>query len=744
MYDPQEIEPRWQKRWRDANVFSVPEFDPGRPDSYVGTSFPFTTGDAHLGHVRNLTITDAYARFLRAQGHAVLHSIGFDAFGLPNELIAIQNHENPKTWVRKCQERMAAQFDRLGYSFDWSRTYLSSDEDLYRWSQWLFLKFLENDLIYRSGGEVDWCDRCGTVLASMQVIDGRCWRCDAEVRVVQRTQWYFRYTAYLGELERGLPGLTGWSDVSHEVQRTLIGKSDGVEVDLPLAEGHWLPVFTPHRDSLNDAEFVMVSPHHPELARWIADAGTDQAIEACRKTVRSRADRSVDAVPIANTGIMVELPGAGRQLPVVVCPLVDDRAGGAAVFGIPRMDKVDAIIAKRLGIPVGEPRPPAEIPARSAVRFRGKDVAISRQRFWSAPIPIIYCSACGIVPVPESDLPVRLPDDVVPTGEGNPLEKHPTFTSCNCPRCGVPARREHDTIDGLIDALWYLIPLCVPAADRSRAMFDHPELRRWMPAAFLAVGSDVGGYTMGLRLFSKAIRDCGFMRFLPDAEPIRTLVMHELVLRERRKMSKHLGNVVNPNDLVREFGADALRLAILYAAGPKKAIEWESRHILHCHRFLTQLWEFIAERLDELRQDGLEAPHDEAGDPLRRRLQVWRDTAAAKVTQDLETHASHLAVADVMFLFDRIRQFEQWVVKRRGTLDSEDRKARAVATGVLLRLLAPLAPHAAEELWEACGGGSMLATTRWLERSAATPAPPRAVRTPRLAVSQSHLEGSWG
>jgi len=676
---------------------------------------PFASGNVHIGHVRSYTISDAYARFRRALGDAVLFSLGYDAFGLPNEIAAIRNAQSPKQWVQQCRDKMTAQFERLGLSFDWSRTFLSSDEDNYRWSQWIFLRFFQMGLIYRAGGRVDWCDQCRTALARLQAKKGRCWRCDQPVRLVERVQWYLKTSVYMEEMERGLPALEGWDRALVDGQRSLIGRTSGFEVDVRTREGVAFPAFTPYPDSAAAAAFVLVSPDHPDLPRLTLDAGVREAVASLRLSGWGRSDRGDEEVPLVVTGLSVLAPGLARDLPVVVSPAVDAFYGGGALLGTPELDPTHATIARRLGISIADGRwggPDGEL--RRAVRYRNRDFMISRQRCWGAPIPIVYCPACGVVPVPEQDLPVRLPDDLLPSGEGNALEQRPEFVACPCPACGGEARRETDTMDCHVDALWMYAPHCVPPDDRRRQMFDHPELRRWLPVEQVHCGADLLAYMMNFRFFTKALRDAGFLTFLEDGEPVRNMLMHEMITFQGRKMSKHLGNVVDPDLLVRTYGADATRLGVLYAANPRKKVTWSDSPVRDCHGFLSALWEFVHDRAGSLRDAGLGAgPSIDLSDPMRRKLARWCEAAINRTTRACETQHFHTAIRNVRMLFERLQRFESSPKRRGGKQEPLDREAMAIVTRVLLGLLAPLAPHVAEELWETCGGSGMLATASW-------------------------------
>jgi len=762
-YDAQEIEARRQAAWSELDVFRTPAIEDERPHKYIKPSAPFTSGDIHIGHVRSYSIGDAYARFCRARGDAVLFAFGFDAFGLPAELGAIAGGESPSAWVSRCAERMRGQLERLGFSFDWERTFVSSDAVMYRWSQWLFVTLLDAGLIHQGTGNVDWCDTCATTLATIQVEDGRCWRCHNPVRLVQRSQWYLRISAYLEENDRRLEELENWDDTSLASQRFVLGRVDGVEVDtVARGGGERLTVFTPHADALADARFVLISPKHPDVDRWAAGAEAQAQLEEVRSGGLQRSSRDAEAIPLVDTGRTVSAPGMG-ELPVFISPAVDGRFGATAVFGIPDRDSTDETIARRLsnlapalaGAPssgaASKPAAPTEPageapPARPAVRYRANDFSVSRQRSWGTPIPIVYCDGCGAVPVPREQLPVRLPLDLRPTGAGNPLAEHAEFVNTTCPACGGPARRETDTLDCHFDALWLWVPVCVPPHEREAAMeriFALADLRAWLPCERVVAGSDSGNFVFDQRIVTKALRDIGPLQLLADGEPFAGCLFHEMVIRDGRKMSKHLGNVVDPDELVARFGADTVRLAVLYAARPQKSLNWSDSAVLHCHRFLKQVWEFSQPRLarggdvggarDAAADAGTVADADarsaddgeEVGDTsehLRRRLEKWCDAAVERITTDTEGLEMHSAVRNVMRLFDRIRDFEKRVIARQGALSRADREALAAALELLAQLLAPFAPHVAEELWIAAGNDPGGAQTPWPVVSSQVPA----------------------
>jgi leucyl-tRNA synthetase len=750
-YEPHAIEGRRQVAWRERNAFRTPPLNEERPHLYIKPSAPFTSGNVHIGHVRSYSIGDAYARFRRARGEDVLFAFGFDAFGLPAELGAIAGGESPADWVHRCATHMTGQLERLGFSFDWSRSFLSSDPIMYRWSQWLFLTLYEAGLIYRGTGTVDWCDTCETTLATIQVEPGgTCWRCHNPVRLIELPQWYLKISAYVEENDHRLEELDAggkWDEVALASQQIVLGRLDGVEVKLSSPEGSELDLFTPYPDALSEARFVLLSPRHPEVEMWAIDPIVMEQLEQVRSGGWERSSREAETVPVINTGRTLLAPD-GRSLPVLISPVVDSRFGPTAVLGIPSQDHTDEVIAGRAGIEfpaedsrAGEdgvstdgPDAGAETPATwpgtsSAVRYRAFDFTISRQRSWGTPIPIVYCETCGTVPVPPEQLPVLLPLDLRPTGTGNPLAEREDFLNTSCPSCGGPAKRETDTLDCHFDALWLWVPACVPPEAREASLEEIlalPDLRHWLPSERLVAGSDSGNFVFDQRIVTKALRDLGPLAFLDDGEPFAGCLFHEMVISEGRKMSKHLGNVVDPDELVERYGADTVRLAVLFAARPQRSLNWSDSAVLRCHRFLNQVWEYTLRQLAETEAAAAGAepqePVRDTSEHLRLKLSQWCENAAKRTTEDMESLEMHSAVRNVMRLFDRIKDFEKRVLARDDALSGANHDALLEALGVLVQLLGPLAPHIAEELWLALGQEEHSAQTPWPGVSCEVPA----------------------
>jgi leucyl-tRNA synthetase len=756
-YEPHAVEARRQAAWRERAAFRTPPLNEEQPHLYIKPSAPFTSGNVHIGHVRSYSIGDAYARFRRARGEDVLFAFGFDAFGLPAELGAIAGGEPPSEWVDRCARHMTGQLERLGFSFDWERSFLSSDAIMYRWSQWLFLELLEAGLIYRGTGTVDWCETCQTTLASIQVEPGgTCWRCHGPVRLIELPQWYLRVSAYVEENDSRLEELAAggiWDEVALASQQFVLGRVDGVELDLQAAGGAPLTVFTPYPDALAEAAFVLLSARHPDAERWASDPAVAEQLEHMRSGGWERSSREAETVPVVDTGGVLAGP-AGTPLPVLVSPVVDSRFGVTAVLGVPTRDRTDEVIAERAGIDVAQAgadiaqageasgpdgaTPTGAAQARPAKRYKASDFTISRQRSWGTPIPIVYCEGCGAVPVPREQLPVLLPLDIRPTGTGNPLAELDEFVNTSCPSCAGPARRETDTLDCHFDALWLWIPACVPAEERGKPLEEIlalGDLRHWLPSERVVAGSDSGNFVFDQRIVTKALRDIGPLAFLADGEPFAGCLFHEMVIRDGRKMSKHLGNVVDPDELVAEYGADTVRLAVLYAARPQRSLNWSDSAVLRCHRFLNQVWDYSQRQLatgpvqtasaQGAAGNGAGAPAEPVRDTsehLRLKLSQWCENAVKKTTEDMESLEMHSAVRNVMRLFDRIKDFEKRVLAREQQVSAANHGALLDALALLVQMLGPLAPHIAEELWLAFGREQHGAQTPWPRVSFQVPA----------------------
>jgi leucyl-tRNA synthetase len=706
-YDPAAFESERQAAWVERGDYSAPAPPPdGEHGVYVKSSSPFTSGNLHMGHVRDYTIGDAYARFQRARGRSVLMGFGFDAFGLPAELAAIERQIPVAGWVEECGERMLEQMKRLGYSFDYDRVFYSSDEGQYRWSQWLFLTLYDMGLIYLDDATVDWCDTCQTTLATIQVEEGgTCWRCHNEVRLIRKPTWFLKITPYLEENDANMAKLEEqpWDELALATQRYILGRADGVEFELDGRTGP-LTVFTPHRDAAGLATFVLLSPRHADVDAWVVGDDVREELEQLRSGGWERSARDAKSVPVVDTGRAIPGPD-GSELPVLVSPLVDARFGPTAALGIPAVDEADRDIAARFParIPAAEdaaedPLPSAPVEgAREAKRYRANDFSISRQRSWGTPIPIVHCPDDGPVPVAEADLPVVLPRDIKPTGEGNPLAERSDFVDVACPKCGKPAKRETDTLDCHFDALFLWVPATLPPEDRATQMFTHPESRKWLPAERQVAGADSGGFVFDQRIVTKALRDHGEFDYMVDGEPFEGVLFHEMVIADGRKMSKHLGNVVDPDELVGQLGADTVRVAVLWAAGPAKTLNWSDAATRFANKFLRSFWTYAHDRFVELegaKHDPEKAAQTEA---QREKLRGWCENGLSRIADDTADLQMHKAIRNLTRLFERIQQYEKQL-KKRGQLDRVDAEALVVAILLLAQALQPFAPHAAEQI----------------------------------------------
>jgi leucyl-tRNA synthetase len=723
-YDPGEIEPRWASAWEAERVYAAGGPGDPRPRFYALDMFPYPSGDLHMGHAEAFALGDVIPRFRWMQGYNVLHPIGWDSFGLPAENAAIKRGVHPKEWTYANIEKQASSFRRFGVSFDWSTRLHTSDPEYYRWTQWLFLQLFERGLAYRKLAPANWCSKDQTVLANEQVIAGHCERCGTAVVRKDLTQWFFRITDYAQALLDDMELLPGWSDRVLTMQRNWIGRSEGAEVEFEIAEtGQKITVFTTRPDTLWGVTFFVFAAEHPmldELAR--AGGVTDEVgalrdrLQAMPLTSREQAE-SREGIEL---GVNAVNPVNGEKVPCFVAPYVLMEYGTGAVMGVPGHDQRDFEFAREHGLPVrvviqpeDEIRDPETMDAawdhegvmvnsgpfdgtpspegigevirwlesggkgRPAVSYRLRDWLISRQRYWGCPIPIIHCPECGEVPVPEDDLPVELPEDVdfSPTGE-SPLAKHAGFLHVTCPRCGGAAKRETDTMDTFVDSSWYFYRYLSPN-DHTRAI-DPEAVARWMP-----VDQYVGGiehailHLLYCRFFTKVLNDIGLV---PFREPFPKLLNQGMVIMDRAKMSKSRGNLVEPMPLVNRYGADTLRVTMLFANRPEDDIDWADVSPDGVHDWLRRVWRAVNEALD---RDG-EEPEE-----LRR----FTHRTIKRVTDLYEGYRFNVVVAELMKLTNQIR----------AALDRGEAAREACVALVLM--MAPMAPFIAEELWRVVLGG---------------------------------------
>ena len=786
-YEFAAIEKKWQARWEERRTFAVTE-DPTRQKYYCLEMYPYPSGKIHMGHVRNYSIGDVVARYLGMRGFNVLHPMGWDAFGFPAENAAFEHGVHPAKWTRDNIAYMKSQLRRMGFSYDWDREVTCCEPEYYRWNQWFFLKMLERGLAYRKTAPVNWCERCQSVLSNEQAEGGVCWR-HSDTPVVQREleQWFLRITAYVEELLREIDALPGWPERVRVMQRNWIGKSVGADVEFSLERGGTIRIFTTRPDTLYGATFMVLAPEHPLTLALANGTPQQEAVAAFVERMRS-ADRTtrVDATLEKEgvfTGAYAVNPLTHERIPIWVANFILMEYGTGAIMAVPAHDQRDFEMATKYRLPIRvviQPRdealpepleaaydgegemvnsgPFTGMPSREgilavcdfleeqgigkrAVNYRIRDWLISRQRYWGTPIPVLYCDGCGVVPVPEADLPVILPEDVAITmSGGSPLARVESFVKTTCPVCQRPARRETDTMDTFVDSSWYFLRF-TSARERTRAL-DPAKVRSWMP-----VDQYIGGiehavlHLLYARFFTKVCRDLGLS---PVGEPFTNLLTQGMVCKESyrcpnhgyrlpgevdkegrclecqqpveigrtEKMSKSKRNVVDPDDLLTNYGADTIRLFSLFAAPPEKDLEWSDDGVQGAFRFLQRVWRLVEDRAP------LVASVRDAGWPageLPERVRALRRTthqAIAKVTRDLEdSFHFNTALAALMELQNTLTRFQEQVAEGPGA--GPHLLAFAEGVTALLTMLAPFAPHMAEELWEMLGRRESIFKTPW-------------------------------
>ncbi len=756
------IEEKCQKTWEELGVFRAGKGD-ARPRYYVLEMFPYPSGRIHMGHVRNYTIGDVVARYKRMNGFNVLHPMGWDAFGLPAENAAIKHRTHPAKWTYENIDYMRTQLKRLGLSYDWSRELATCDPEYYRWEQLFFLRLMEKGLVYRRLSKVNWCERCQTVLANEQVVDGKCWRCDEDVVEKELPGWFFRITDYAEELLQGCDRLRGWPEKVLTMQRNWIGKSVGAEVSFPLehADGGDIKIFTTRPDTLFGVTFMSLSPEHPMAMALSEGTGQEkdvrEFIERWKKLPAQERKGETKEKEGVFTGSYAINPLTREKVPIFVANFVLMEYGTGAVMAVPAHDQRDFEFARKYNLPVkiviqpdGERLDPAimeqahEGPGRLVnsgqfdgmpndeakkaiieylhdrgvgsrkISYRLRDWGISRQRFWGAPIPVIFCDNCGTVPVPEQDLPVTLPTDARLDEQGrSPLPTLESFWSTTCPRCGRAARRETDTMDTFVESSWYFARYTCP--DEKTMPLDRKRVDSWLP-----VDRYIGGiehailHLLYARFFTKALRDLGY---LSADEPFLNLLTQGMVLKDGAKMSKSKGNVVDPDAMIKAYGADTVRLFILFAAPPEKDLEWSDQGVEGAHRFLHKVWRLVTDSLDGLKTASVDADLL-SGSAERRELSSLRNkthNTIKRVTDDIEKRLHfNTAISALMELTNEVNAF----IAAEGLPSTEDRPAWAVfreAIETILVLLSPMVPHMTDELWRMLGHEKPICLEPWPE-----------------------------
>lgn len=736
-YAPHDIEAKWQKYWEENKTFKV-EMDKDKPKSYVLEMFPYPSGNLHMGHVRNYSIGDVIARFRTMKGFNVLHPMGWDSFGMPAENAAIKHNIPPKKWTLENIANMTRQLKALGLSYDWDREVTTCKEDYYKWTQWFFELFYKRGLAVKKESAVNWCDTCNTVLANEQVIDGKCWRCDHEVVKKDLSQWFFKITDYADELLKDLDLLPGWPERVKTMQHNWIGRSEGLEFSFEIpALNNTVAVYTTRPDTAYGVTFMALAAEHPLIKKICENNPKADEINAFCERVRNQSEiertSSESEKEGVFTGVYCINPFTGRKVEIWVTNYVLYDYGTGAVMGVPTGDQRDWMFADKYGIekivticPVGKElkleemtcayeekegmlvnsgeftgmemhkamsaimdKAEAEGFGKRRVNYRLRDWLISRQRYWGAPIPIIYCPHCGEVLVPEDQLPVRLPEDVSFTaGAKSPLATSEEFVHCKCPKCGADATRETDTMDTFLCSSWYY--LRYTDAHNDKMPFDKELNNYWGP-----VDQYIGGIEHAIlhllysRFFVKVLRDAGLVDY---DEPFSNLLTQGMVIKDGAKMSKSLGNVVSPEEILSKYGADTARLFILFAAPPERELEWSDQGVEGSFRFLNRIWRIVQAFEAVLAQKVTEYDHSnlsEADKDLRRVLH----SSIKKVTNDIETRFNfNTAISTMMELVNALYAYKEAVKEPNAGLIYE-------AISDLIKMMSPFVPHITEELW---------------------------------------------
>lgn len=736
-YAPHAIEAKWQKYWEENKTFKV-EMDKDKPKSYVLEMFPYPSGNLHMGHVRNYSIGDVIARFRTMKGFNVLHPMGWDSFGMPAENAAIKHNIPPKKWTLENIANMTRQLKALGLSYDWDREVTTCKEDYYKWTQWFFELFYKRGLAVKKESAVNWCDTCNTVLANEQVIDGKCWRCDHEVVKKDLSQWFFKITDYADELLKDLDLLPGWPERVKTMQHNWIGRSEGLEFSFEIpALNDKVAVYTTRPDTAYGVTFMALAAEHPLIKKICENNPKADEINAFCERVRNQSEiertSSESEKEGVFTGVYCINPFTGRKVEIWVTNYVLYDYGTGAVMGVPTGDQRDWMFADKYGIekivticPIGKElkleemtcayeekegmlvnsgeftgmemhkamsaimdKAEAEGFGKRRVNYRLRDWLISRQRYWGAPIPIIYCPHCGEVLVPEDQLPVRLPEDVSFTaGAKSPLATSEEFVHCKCPKCGADATRETDTMDTFLCSSWYY--LRYTDAHNDKMPFDKELNNYWGP-----VDQYIGGIEHAIlhllysRFFVKVLRDAGLVDY---DEPFSNLLTQGMVIKDGAKMSKSLGNVVSPEEILSKYGADTARLFILFAAPPERELEWSDQGVEGSFRFLNRIWRIVQAFEAVLAQKVTEYDHSnlsEADKDLRRVLH----SSIKKVTNDIETRFNfNTAISTMMELVNALYAYKEAAKEPNSGLIYE-------AISDLIKMMSPFVPHITEELW---------------------------------------------
>ncbi|HBP11993.1 MAG TPA: leucine--tRNA ligase [Nitrospina sp.] len=754
-YDPNSIEAKWQAYWEEHKTFKV-EVDSAKKKYYLLEMFPYPSGRIHMGHVRNYTIGDTLARFKRMQGYNVLHPLGWDAFGMPAENAAIKNKSHPAQWTFENIRTMRKQIKALGLSYDWDREIATCHPGYYKWNQWLFLKLLEKGLAYRKNSTINWCEDCNTVLANEQVVDGCCWRCDNEVLQKQQEGWFFKITDYADRLLEGCKSLSGkWPEQVLTMQTNWIGKSFGAEVDFKIVQSdEVIKIFTTRPDTLYGAMFMVLAPEHPLTEKLSRGTEQEKAIAAFVQKVKKQDTiaRACEKEGVF-TGAYAVNPLTGESIPVWTANFVLMGYGTGAIMSVPAHDQRDLDFARQYHLPVrvviqpktGELDADTMVEAftadgtmvdsgsfdglvgqearrtvceflekegigKATINYRLRDWGVSRQRYWGTPIPVIHCSDCGIVPVPEDQLPVELPLDAQLGENGqSPLHSLESFHKTSCPKCGADARRDTDTLDTFVCSSWYFYRYTSPRLEQ--APFSKENGSYWMP-----IDQYVGGIEHAIlhllysRFFNLVLNDLGLTQ---APEPFAHLLAQGMVIKDGAKMSKSKGNVVDPDEIISAYGADTARLFILFAAPPVKDLEWSDQGVEGCSRFLKRVWRIFGEFAEEIKTVTLPGESFTTPVPEIKALRRMTHITIRRVTDDIATRMQfNTAISAIMELVNHLFSFKEWWGNKNNQ-DETSRMAVREALETLVLTLSPFAPHIAEELGSLMGLSKTLDQTAW-------------------------------
>ena len=756
-YFPQEIEKKWQKIWDDSKAFKTPDVS-DKPKYYALSMFPYPSGKLHMGHVRNYTITDVIARFKKANGFNVLHPIGWDSFGLPAENAAMKHHVDPETWTDENIAYMKKQLKMLGLSYDWDREVATCKPEYYKWTQWLFLQLYKKGLVYKKEAAVNWCNECGTVLANEQVIDGKCWRCDSTVEKKYLSQWFIKITDYADVLLEDLDKLTGWGDNVKTMQANWIGKSKGAifkfpVVDAPNGETIEVPVYTTRPDTVFGITYLVVAPEYKDIEK-LTTPENQKAVEEYRANARKMSEIERLSTERVKTGVPLgthcKNPFNGEIFPLWTADYALVEYGTGAVMAVPTHDTRDFAFAKKYKLPMkvviapenntnldvdamtdayteagvlvnsGEFNGIKNNKAKKAItqwavdkgfgefktQYRLRDWLISRQRYWGAPIPVVYCDKCGIQPVPEDKLPVLLPKDVDFSVVGkSPITTSKTFKDTVCPICGGHAVRETDTMDTFVCSSWYY--LRYSDARNDKECFNRDKVNHWLP-----VDQYVGGIEHAIlhllysRFFTKALRDCGLLDF---DEPFKNLLTQGMVLKDGSKMSKSKGNTVDPDEIFENYGADTARLFILSDSPPARDFDWSDAGVEGCYKFLNRVWRLVSTNQDDITLDyKLNFPLEKSNDDLVRNVHI----AIKGITNDISNDFQFNTV--ISKYRELTNAIYDWQAKK-SNLTDEDKQVLSFAIISLIKLMSPVAVHLTEEAWHDLGAKTSIHDEPWCE-----------------------------